>query len=37
MVDLLADCSIFLALDAGFQNYYQLSGEYWLQPMLNVY
>jgi hypothetical protein len=27
MLDLLLDCSIFVAVDAGFGNYYQLSGK----------
>lgn len=26
MIDLLLDCSVFVAVEAGFQNYYQLSG-----------
>jgi telomerase reverse transcriptase len=27
MIDLLLDCSIFIAVEAGFQNYYQLNGQ----------
>lgn len=27
MLDLLLDCSIFVAVDAGFANFYQLSGK----------
>lgn len=26
MLDLLMDCSVFVAVQAGFGNYYQLSG-----------
>ena len=32
MIDLLVDCSIFLSIDAGHNNYYQLSGMY-LSPL----
>lgn len=27
MLDLLLDCSIFVAVEAGYGNYYQLSGK----------
>lgn len=30
MIDLLVDCAIFPAADAGYHNYYQLSGDYFL-------
>ena len=31
MIDLLVDCAIFPAADAGYHNYYQLSGDYFLR------
>lgn len=27
MIDLLLDCSIYVAVEAGFRNYHQLSGK----------